>query len=131
MNFSIFSFILLCFTSPSIAVVEDDLTRSLQLDGFRNNRIRQIEVELGKICSLESPRRLISRMTGNIFIDDVQEIRIKIRWNMPQGGPIIITENNVDKLASEFNDAEMRSTFKREPILFYQTRINPNPHKST
>ena len=83
MSLSILSFILLCLPSFSLAVVDLDLTRSLQLENIGAARVKQFEVELAKNCTSESPRRGIARLaaSGNNFIDDVKAIHIKIRWN--------------------------------------------------
>ena len=83
MSLLILSFILLCILSLSNAVVDLDLTRSLQLENIGAARVKQFEVELAKNCTSESPRRGIARLSasGNNFIDDVKAIHIKIRWN--------------------------------------------------
>ena len=85
MHFTILSSILFHFLPLSFAYVEVDLTRSLQLEGNGEiQQVKQVEIELGKNCSAEntssSQRRTIARLASNNYIDDVQSIRIKIRW---------------------------------------------------
>ena len=79
MHSIILSFILFYFPPLPFALVEVDLTRSLKLEGIVG--IRQFEAELGKNCTPDSQWRTIARLvSSNNYIDDIQSIRIKIRW---------------------------------------------------
>ena len=85
MHFTILSSILFHFLPLSFAFVEVDLTRSLQLESNGEiQRVKHVEIELGKNCSTDSTsspqRRTIARLVSNNDIDDLQSIRIKIRW---------------------------------------------------